>query len=185
MSTAGRDRSARLRVPRRVLLTLVTAHIALSVALLGDSAGFLAVAIRRALTDDEASREPLRSVLGMFALFFGIPLSFLALLTGLALGLTTRWGVFRHAWVVVKLALVLSVIAVGATAIKPALQPGDPSDASLIIGSLWDVLALVTAVVLAVFKPRRRREPAERQVPTVPPHNPVPLHPEEMPWTST
>lgn len=165
MSTPGRVRSTRLRIPRRAQLTLVTAHIALSVALLGDSAGFLAVAIRRSLTDDEASRETLRSVLGMFALFFGIPLSFLALLTGLALGLTTRWGVVRHAWVVVKLALILSVIAVGATAIKPALQPGDPSDASLIIGSLWDVLALLTAVILAVFKPRRRRRSAERQIP--------------------
>jgi hypothetical protein len=40
----------------------------------------------------------------MFSLVFGIPLSFGALLTGLALGLGTRWGVFTYPWVVGKLA---------------------------------------------------------------------------------
>ena len=57
----------------------------------------------------------------MFAFVFGIPLSFAALLSGIALGLGTRWGVFRYPWVVTKLALIVSVMAVGGFVINPAL----------------------------------------------------------------
>ena len=61
---------------------MLTIHIVVSVGLLGDSAGFLAVAIRRAMSDDPAFADASLDLLGTFALFFGIPLSFLALLTG-------------------------------------------------------------------------------------------------------
>src|SRR4051794_24390553 len=78
--------------------TLLTVHIAASVALLGDSAGFLAIAVRaRGLPADEAHAS--YEVLGLLSVAFGIPLSFVALGTGIALGLGSRWGVFRHPWV--------------------------------------------------------------------------------------
>ena len=93
------------RFGRRTRNIVLTIHIVVSVGLLGDSAGFLAVAIRRATSDDPAFVDASHDLLGTFALFFGIPLSFLALLTGLALGLGTPWGVFRHPWVIVKLVL--------------------------------------------------------------------------------
>ncbi|MCB0873294.1 MAG: DUF2269 family protein [Thermoleophilia bacterium] len=133
-------------------------HIALSVGLLGDSAGFLAVAIRHARTDDPAVRDATRDVLKMFALWFGIPLSVLALLSGIALGLGTRWGVFRYPWVVTKLALILTVIAVGAFVLRPVLF-GDAAvadDRALILGAAWDVAALALATGLGVFKPGSR-----------------------------
>ena len=142
---------------RRPLLALVTVHIAVSVGLLGDSAGFLAVAIRRAASTDEAFRESARELLAMFALFFGIPLSLLALLTGASVALTTRWRLFRYPWVIAKLGLILSVIVVGAIVISPVLDPGQsPRDAALVAGAAWDVAALAAAVALAVFKPGRR-----------------------------
>jgi hypothetical protein len=141
---------------------LLTVHIAVSVGLLGDSAGFLAVAIRHARADDRVVRDATRDVLKMFALWFGIPLSFLALLTGLALGLGTRWGVFRYPWVLAKLALILTVVAVGAIVFRPLLF-GDTtgtSDPALIAGAAWDVGALAVATGLGVFKPGRRlRQP--------------------------
>ena len=58
--------------------------------------------------------------LNMFSLVFGIPLSFAALLTGVVLGIGTRWGVFRYPWVTIKLALVITVLLVGAFVISPA-----------------------------------------------------------------
>jgi hypothetical protein len=88
------------RFGRRARNVVLTIHIVVSVGLLGDSAGFLAVAIRRAMSDDAAFADASLDLLGTFALFFGIPLSFLALLTGIALGLGTPWGVFRHPWVI-------------------------------------------------------------------------------------
>jgi Predicted integral membrane protein (DUF2269) len=151
------------RFGRRLRNTVLTAHIVVSVALLGDSAGFLAVAIRRAASDDPAFVAAAHDLLGTFALFFGIPLSFLALLTGIALGLGTPWGVFRYPWVVAKLVLIITVIIVGATVLRPVLTDDtNASNAPLIVGAAYDVTALTVATALGVFKPVRTRRRVDR-----------------------
>jgi hypothetical protein len=152
------DTATRRRFDRRTRNVMLTIHIVVSVGLLGDSAGFLAVAIRRALSDDPAFVDASHDLLGTFALFFGIPLSFLALLTGIALGLGTPWGVLRYPWVVAKLVLIVTVIVVGATILRPVLtDEGNPSSTPLIVGAAYDVAALTVATALAVFKPGRPR----------------------------
>ena len=146
------------RFGRRARNVVLTIHIVVSVGLLGDSAGFLAVAIRRAMADDAAFADASLDLLGTFALFFGIPLSFLALLTGIALGLGTPWGVFRHPWVIIKLGLTVTVIVVGATILRPVLTDDrNPGSGPLIVGAAYDVAALTAATALAVFKPGRAR----------------------------
>lgn len=149
----------RRRLGRRARHTLLTVHIAVAVGLLGDSAGFLAVAIRRASSDDPSFVDAAHDLLGMFALLFGIPLSFLALLTGVALGLGTPWGVLRYPWVIAKLLLIVSVIVVGATVLRPVLTDDSATTGNmpLIVGASWDVAALTAATALAVFKPGRPR----------------------------
>ena len=162
--SATQERPVRRRgLGRRSRLALLTVHIVVSVGLLGDSAGFLAVAIRRATSDNPAVVEASHELLGMFALFFGIPLSFLALITGAALGLGTRWGLFRYSWVIAKLVLIISVIVVGATVLRPVLAAGAQVDGgALIAGAAYDVVALTVATALGVFKPgkklRRRQQ---------------------------
>jgi hypothetical protein len=144
---------------------LLTAHILCSVALLGDVAGFLAVAIRAATTDDPALAATSYELLEMFSLVFGIPLSFGALITGVLLTRVTKWGIRRHRWVTVKLGLIVSVILMGSFVLGPAtasmLQGGD-AGLALILGSAYDVLALSLAVGLSVYKPRIR-SPARGQ----------------------
>ena len=106
---------------RRARLILLTAHIvSISVGLLGDSTGFVAVSIRAANADDPRTIAELAGVLNMFSLVFGIPLSFGAIVTGVGLGLGTRWGVFRYPWVTAKLLLIVSVMVVGGVFIGPA-----------------------------------------------------------------
>jgi hypothetical protein len=129
----------------------------MSVGLLGDSAGFLAVAIRAARIDDPHRAAELVKTLDMFSFVFGIPLSFGALLSGLALGLGTKWGIFRYPWVIAKLLLIVSVMAVGGLVIGPALTvtlsgTGDATP-RLIAAAAYDVLALAVATGLSVFKP--------------------------------
>jgi hypothetical protein len=138
---------------------LLTAHIIMSVGLLGDSAGFLAVAIRASRTSNAIARGELLDVLNMFGLLFGIPLSIGALVSGIALGLGTKWGVLRYPWVAAKLLVILSVMLVGAFIIGPAQSailrgPGDAA-AHLIGAAAYDVLALAVATWLSVFKPGR------------------------------
>ena len=131
----------------------------MSVGLLGDSAGFLAVAIRAARTDDPVLAIELVKVLNMFSLVFGIPLSVAAILSGLALGLGSKWGVFRYPWVAAKLALIVSVMIVGGVVIGPAqdvmLAGTRDTSQQLIAAASYDVLALSLATGLSIFKPGR------------------------------
>jgi hypothetical protein len=117
------------------------------------------------MSNDPTFVDASRDLLGMFALLFGIPLSVLALLTGIALGLGTQWGIVRHPWVIAKLILILTVIVVGAVTLRPVLaDDGNPSSAPLIAGAAYDVTALAASTALAVFKPgrtkRRSTQPA-------------------------
>jgi hypothetical protein len=158
VASAGPTRPVRRRLRLNARHAILTAHIVLGVGLLGDAAGYLAVAIRTSTIDDPALVHDSAKTLNLFSLAFGIPLSFGALLTGLALGLGTRWGVFRYPWVVAKLALIVSVILVGAFVIGPGsneLVDGTDTTCRLIAGATYDVVALTIATSLSVIKPGR------------------------------
>lgn len=177
------DRPGRLRLSRRGRQALLTAHVMLSVGLLGDSAGFLAVAVRAGRADDPVTVRESVEVLSMFSLVFGIPLSVGALITGVLLGIGTKWGVFRYPWVIAKLLLVVSVMLVGSLVIGPAeaAMLDGTADASgrLVAAGGYDVVALAVATGLSVFKPggrfrrsgdeqtlrRRRRAAGSRDLP--------------------
>ena len=152
-SPVGARRTLSPRVRRAVL----TAHIVASVGLLGDVAAVLAVNVRAATSPDAGFASASYELLQMFSVVFGIPLSFTALITGITLGLGSKWGVLRHVWVTAKLTLLLSVILVGALVIGPATSEmrsgsGD-AETVLIAAAAWDVLALTAATVLSVYKP--------------------------------
>jgi uncharacterized membrane protein len=150
----------RLRLTPNVRRAVLTVHIVASVGLLGDSAGFVAVALRGATTDDPALAASCYELLDMFSLVFGIPLSFTSLITGILLGVSSRYGVLRHGWTAAKLVLIASVILVGAFVIGPAnarmLDGTGGSEYTLVAASAYDVLALLLATGLTVYKPRRR-----------------------------
>jgi hypothetical protein len=145
---------------------VLTVHIIMSVGLLGDAAGFLASAIRAAATDDRLVAVHAIDVLAMLSVVFGIPLSIGALLTGLTLGIGTKWGIFRYPWVTTKLLLIVSVMMVGGLIIGPAqkamLDGVADTSGRLIAAASYDVIALAVATALSVFKPGRPFRRAER-----------------------
>ena len=153
----GQSHQALSPFRRKLVLTI---HIIVSVGLLGDSAGYLAVAVRGARASDPVMANASYQMLQMFAFVFGIPLSFAALLTGVLLGLGTRWGVLRYPWVTTKLLLIVSVIAVGALVLnggmKAMLSGRGGAEERLIAGAAYDVVALAAATALGVFKPGGR-----------------------------
>lgn len=157
------------RLSSRARRALLTAHILVSVGLFGDVAGFLAVAIRAAGTDDPEVARASYDILAMFSTYFGIPLSFAALLTGIGLGLGTKWGVLRYPWTMAKLALLLTVILVGALVLGPSVEQmrdgSGGAEGRILLGAVWDLVALATATVLSVFKPGRARRGSRRHDP--------------------
>jgi len=158
---SGASKVVRLRLRPAARRALLTVHIIAGVGLLGDVAAVLAINVRAATTDDPALAAASYELLAMFTVLFGIPLSFAALGSGILLGMSSAWGVVRHAWVTAKLVLLVGVILVGALVLGPgteAMRTGDGgAEARLIAGSAYDVVALTVATGLSVFKPRRRR----------------------------
>jgi uncharacterized membrane protein SirB2 len=154
------------RPPRRLRpgarRAVLTVHIASSVALLGSTAAIVAIHIRAATTSDPTLAAAAYELLGMFPTLFGIPLSLISLVSGVTLGLGSKWGVLRYRWVTAKLVLLLSVIVVGAVVLGPQTaaisDDGSGSQIALIAASAWDVVALTLATCLSVYKPGRARD---------------------------
>jgi uncharacterized membrane protein len=151
------------RTPRRTLLTV---HVVASVGLLGACAAIVVINVRAATTDDPDLAAAAYELLSMFSFVFGIPLSFISLISGIVLGLSSKWGVLRYRWVTVKLVLNIAVILVGALVIGPQtaamIDDGSGSTAVLILASAFDVVALTLATTLSVFKPGRPRRATRR-----------------------
>src|SRR5829696_3406843 len=104
----------RLHLGRGARRAVLSTHVISSVGLLGASSALLVLAIAGATTaDPQLERSAYRFVV-IFGKAFGIPLSFTALITGVLLGLGSKWGVLRYPWVTSKLVLLVTTILCGA-----------------------------------------------------------------------
>ena len=155
--TAGRPARGGGRAPRarKALLTL---HIGASVALIGSGAGITALSLI-AIGERAADAHVIYSAARTLVFTLGIPLSFISLLSGIALGLGTRWGVLRHRWTAAKLGLQLAIIACGGLVIRPAMEAlidGGDGEWTMVAGAAFNTACATLAVGLAVFKPGGR-----------------------------
>ncbi|MFJ9692761.1 DUF2269 domain-containing protein [Kitasatospora sp. NPDC101183] len=152
----------------------VIAHIVSSVGWLGLMLCLLTLGATGLLTD---SADTLRSAYRAMPLLGDVlvlPLSLLALLTGLVLSLGTPWGLFRYRWVAVKFWLTLAAATASIFALTTRLHEAARLAARHPTGTIADMdlgftrynvviipsIALtvyVTCVVLSVLKPSGRR----------------------------
>ncbi len=135
---------------------ILVAHIVASVGLLGDTAAILVLAVVAAGTGDPHLVHAGYQFMRLLVPVFGIPLTLIALITGLLLAFAT--GGLRRFWVRAKLLLVLVVMGIGALVLAPVAFPSgaDQGAANAIAASAVDVVALLTSVWLAVFRPNPR-----------------------------
>ncbi|SDY30135.1 hypothetical protein SAMN05661080_03005 [Modestobacter sp. DSM 44400] len=147
-------------------------HVAGSVGLLGVDATVAVLGVAGARGSDPRTVYPAADLLGGALL---VPLALVALVTGVVLGALTPWGLLRHWWVAVKLALtgagaVLAVVvltpALGAAA--QAATAGDVLPTAQRLELVRDAGAasgvLGTTVALPVYKPFGRLRGRRRQV---------------------
>ncbi len=155
---------------------VLAAHIVVSVGLLGIYAARLLLGAVAATTPNAETASAAYRSLGILR---GVipPAAVGVLITGIGLALATSWGLFKHYWVVVKLALTAVVLPVSVLIVFPSVQramaatsPAAPLSApDLGSAPLWliaacgvIVLMLGAATVIGVYKPwgaiaRRRR----------------------------
>lgn len=90
----------------------LTAHIAFSVGWNGAVAAFLALAIVGLIGHDAQVVRAAYLAMELIARWVIVPLALAALLSGLVMGIGTRWGLFRHYWVLFTLLLTILAVAV-------------------------------------------------------------------------
>ena len=166
LAPAGTSRPlARARLSPRLRDAVLAAHVIVSVGWLGVVAAALALASAAAVADDPSVARALylglAEILDILVMPPPASFSLAALLTGLVLSLGTKWRLFRHYWIVAKLALTVAVILSGILLVDAWVQQavaGGPGAGSartrLIVASASHALMLGAATVLSVYKPR-------------------------------
>ncbi len=143
----------------------LTAHVTSSVGWLGAVVVFLALAVVGLTSQDAQTVRGAYLVMEPAAWFVLVPLAFASLLTGIVQSLGTRWGLFRHYWVLFKLLITVFATIVLLTymetfsfmagvAADPSADLGMVRNASPGLHAALGLLVLLVATVLAVYKPR-------------------------------
>ena len=161
----------------------LTAHVVASVGWLGAVAAFLALAVAGLTSDHAQTVRGAYVGMELSTRFVIVPLCFASLITGVVSSLGTSWGLLRHYWVVLKLALTIVATVlllvhtqpiryVANAAMERTLASADLRDVrrQLVADAAGAVVILVVNTVLAVYKPRgltkygHRKEREERAV---------------------
>ena len=141
-----------------------TVHVTSSVAWIGAVLVFIALAAIGLTSDDERTVRGAYLVMVPAAWFVLVPLAHAALFSGIALSLGTPWGLIRHYWVVLKLAItvfatVILMIYMGTFrqmagfAADPVVELGLVRNPSPLVHAILALILLVAATLLAVYKP--------------------------------
>jgi hypothetical protein len=175
---------SRSELPPTARKLVLTAHIVVSVGWVGAVTSFVALAVTALLARDDETVRGVVIAMDLTARAVIVPLSLASLLTGLVQSLGSRWGLFRHYWVLAKLVINLFADVI-LLMYLPALEDWSERaraassaeldaqrDFSPLLHSTAALLLLVVATVLAVYKPRGitpygwRRQQARLTVPS-------------------
>jgi hypothetical protein len=143
--TTTLQRTRRLTPTTRKWLLLL--HIVTSVGWLGLNVGNLTLAITGLVTDDPTTQHTAFGAMYLVGAALLIPVSLLALTSGVLLGFYSKWGIVRYRWVLVK--LVLTVVAV--VLIPLSLLPGLRELADTMAATPEDELAAIDSVALDIL----------------------------------
>jgi hypothetical protein len=144
----------------------LTTHVTASVGWFGAVAVFLSLAVAGLASQNPQTVRAAYLSMELATWAVIVPLSVAALLTGIIQSVGTTWGLFRHYWVVAKLALtVLATIIllvhtqpigrVAAVAAERVLSSADLHQLriQLVADAGAALLALLVATTLSVYKP--------------------------------
>ena len=169
----------------RLRKLVLTAHVISSVGWLGAVAVFLALGVVGVTSQDAQVVRAVYLAMEPAGWLVLVPLSLASLLTGLVQALGTKWGLFRHYWVLFK--LLINVVAtivlllymqtlsdLAGVAAETSSSGGDLGalrSPSPVLHAGAALLLLLVAATLSVYKPRgmtrygQRKQYEQRAVP--------------------
>lgn len=169
-----------MKLQPRVRKAAVVAHVVSSAAWIGLDAAKTILVFTGMLSGDRDTVALAYRALGTFLGWPLIVASLLALVTGLVLGLGTKWGVVTHWWVAAKLGITLVLVTLVCFVLAPMLPEVAAYGAALAAGAgpaptaVTDLVypgvvaptSLLVATVLSIVKPWGRTRwaaPARRE----------------------
>jgi len=150
-------------MPPAVRKLALTIHLTSSVGWIGAVIAYLALGVAAVTSSDAQTGRAAWTAMDLTGWWVIVPLAIAALATGLVMSLGTPWGLFRHYWVLISLALtvlctvvlVLHMPTVSAMAIRARSSEG--ADLRALGGDLFHpgvgLLLLLAITVLNVYKP--------------------------------
>ena len=155
-----------MRMGPRLRKLMLAMHLTVSVGWIGAVAAYLALDLTVATGTDEELLRAAYVGMELIASYVIVPLALTAVVTGLVVSLGTKWGLFRHYWVVISFLLTIfatvvlfretgligSYADVAADRATSAAQlRGLPSTLPHSVGG---TVILLVILVLNVYKPR-------------------------------
>ncbi len=153
-------------MPPRLRKFALAAHLTSSVGWIGAVAGYIALDVATATSQDTRTLRSAYLAMELIALYVIVPLALASLLTGLLMSLGTKWGLFRHYWVLIS--LLLTIIATVVLLVETqtigyfadiAADPTTSGDdlralGSTLVHSVGGTVVLLVILALNVYKPR-------------------------------
>ena len=137
-------------------------HLALSVGWIGAVVSYLVLGISAVSSNDVETVRAAWIAMDQTGWWAIVPLAIGSLLTGLIMSLGTPWGLFRHYWVLITLALTIFCVAilllhmptVSALAQMARTGTAHESQGGDLLHPSAGLLVLLVITVLNVYKPR-------------------------------
>jgi hypothetical protein len=89
----------------RVRKLALSAHLTFSVGWIGAVLAYLALGVGAVTSQDVQTVRAAWTAMDLTGWYVIVPLALASLLTGLVMALGTKWGLFRHYWVLISFAL--------------------------------------------------------------------------------
>ena len=141
-------------------------HLTGSVGWLGAVTAYVALDLMVATSDNGQHVRAAWIGMGSIVSFVIVPLALGSVLTGLLMALGTKWGLFRHWWVLISfvLTVVATVVLLSEARLVSSIaglaaDPGTPDEVLLtspptLLHSIGGLVVLLTVQILNVYKPQ-------------------------------
>ncbi len=155
-----------MTMPPRLRKLALAIHLTCSVGWLGAVAAYLALDVTVAISQEPQVVRAAWMAMGVITSWVIVPLAVASLLTGIVMSLGTKWGLFRHWWVLISLLLtvVATVVLLSEAGLISrmaaiATDPRTSDDVLLalpptLVHSVGGLLVLLVIQVLNVCKPQ-------------------------------
>jgi hypothetical protein len=155
-----------MMMPPRVRKFALTLHVILSVGWIGAVAAYITLDVAAVTSPDAETLRAAYLAMELTSRRAIVPLAVSSLLTGLVMSLGTKWGLFRHYWVVMSLILTVLATLVLLVEIQTisylADVAADPatstehlrSQGGTLPHSVGGIVLLLVVLVLNTYKPQ-------------------------------